>query len=79
VSWRDDRLRWEDVRGELKNILSLELSKRAGITGRPWFAEGASRKHVTRREHFNCLVDAYLPDHPGWRWDEHFGWTAPRK
>ena len=77
TSWRDDA-RWEDVRGKLRNIMSLELSRRNDTYGRPWFVEGASRKHVEREAHFEYLMETYLPDHSGWRWSERRGWTEPR-
>lgn len=79
VSWRD-RSRWEDVRGKIKNILSLELSKRAGCFGRPWFSELASRKRVLDRGHFNYLIETYLNKrHGGWRWTEKHGWAQPKR
>ncbi len=67
VSWRS-RARWQDVTGKLKNILSTALSKRAGVTGRPWFVDGSSRKQVRDREHFEYLMNEYLPDHVGCKW-----------
>ena len=77
VSW-NGAARWGEVRGKIKNILSLELSKRSGETGRRWFAEKASRKHVCERAHFDYLMKKYLFGHSGWRWDEIRGWTMPR-
>ena len=79
VSWRGSE-RWEDVRGKIKNILSLELSKRSREIGRRWFAEKASRKRVKDRGHFDYLIDVYLfKKHGGWRWSEKRGWTEPRR
>jgi hypothetical protein len=46
VSWRDELLAYSKVRGRMKNLTSLDLSRRAGLTGRPWFSDGASRKRV---------------------------------
>jgi hypothetical protein len=77
VSWRD-ATRWEDVRGKIKNIMSLELSKRSGEVGRRWFVEEASRRRVERDAHFDYLKQTYLPDHGGWRYDDERGWTPPR-
>lgn len=77
VSWRDGK-RWRDVRGKIKNILSLELSKRFGTKGRPWFVVGASRKRVKERAHFDYLMVTYIPKkHRGWRWTEKLGWIEP--
>jgi REP element-mobilizing transposase RayT len=72
LSWRG-QARWQDVRGRIRNILSLELSKRQGIKGRPWFSQGASRKRVRNREHFDYLVRRYLPTHSGIKWFEDHG------
>lgn len=80
VSWRDPSLQWSFVRGKIKNILSLELSKRSATVGRRWFVEGASRKRVRDWDHFDYLMVTYLPKrHGGWRWTERAGWIEPRK
>lgn len=79
VSWCDGT-RWQDVRGKIKNILSLELSKRAGTLGRRWFVEGASRKRVIEQGHFDYLMQTYIPKkHGGWRWTEVLGWIEPKR
>lgn len=75
VSWRD-HAPWQDVRGKIKNILSLELSKRQRVKGRPWFSKGASRKNVRNREHFDYLMKQYLPSHSGVAWFEDRGWVT---
>jgi hypothetical protein len=77
VSWRDGT-RWAAVRGKIKNIMSLELSKRSGEVGRRWFVEEASRKRVERDAHFDYLKETYLPDHSGWCYDDARGWRPPR-
>ena len=74
LSWRD-HARWQDLRGKIRNILSLELSKREGVKGRPWFSKGASRKKVRNREHFDYLMREYLPKHNGVKWFEDRGWV----
>ena len=51
VSWADDRS-FTKVRGRIKNLLSLCLSRRAATTGRPWFVQGASRKRVEDEQHY---------------------------
>ena len=73
-----DNARWEDVRGKLKNIMSLELSKHDDTFGRPCFVDGSSRKQVEKNKHFEYLMETYLPDHGGWRWSERRGWMEPR-
>jgi hypothetical protein len=75
VSWRDAALAFGKVRGRIKNLLSLHLSKRAGVTGRPWFSTGSSRKRVEDQNHFNHLMSAYLPRHSGVGWYDDRGWT----
>ena len=75
LSWRDD-VRWQDVRGKIRNILSLELSKLHGVKGKPWFSEGASRKRVRNRKHFDYLMQEYLPKHQGIKWFQDRGWVT---
>jgi hypothetical protein len=62
------------VRGRIKNLLSLDLSRHAGIMGRPWFAEEASRKRVRDLGHLDYLPGEYLPKHGGVQWYEDRGW-----
>ncbi len=73
VSWRTRDL-WKAVRGKIKNLLSLMLSRRSGQIGRPWFSEEASRKRVRDRRHFDYLMNVYLPRHSGLKWFEDRGW-----
>lgn len=70
VSWRNERT-WQQNRASLKKSLTLMLKER--FEDRPWFAENASRKRVTDREHFDYLMDIYLPRHKGWKWREDRG------
>ena len=77
VSWSDQG-RWQDVRGKLRNIMSLEISRRHCSTGRPWFSQGASRKRVRDRKHFEHLVRKYLPRHGGVGWFEDSGWVLEK-
>lgn len=74
VSWLDAALAFERVRGRIKNLLSLDLSRQAGTTGRPWFAGEASRRRVTEDTHLRHLLDEYLPKHRGVQWFEGRGW-----
>jgi hypothetical protein len=75
VSWHDESLPYGKVRGRIKNLMSLDLSRRAGITGRPWFSVGASRKRVNDLRHLRYLLDKYLPNHRGVGWNEDRGWV----
>jgi hypothetical protein len=74
VSWPDEGLAFTRVRGRIKNLLSLDLSRRAGVTGRPWFADGGSRRRVKDEAHLAYLLDVYLPRHGGVQWFEGRGW-----
>ena len=76
VSWKNTT-RWQNVRGKIRNICSLELSKKHQQHGRPWFVEGASRKRVRNRRHFERLMTTYLPNHRGLKWFETRGWIKP--
>jgi len=75
VSWREDLLRVRKIRGRLKNLLALSLSRQAGTTGRPWFSQGASSKRVFGQQHFEYLMNVYLPRHRGWQWFENRAWN----
>jgi hypothetical protein len=57
VSWRDHSRPFRQIRGRIKNLMSLDLSHRAGITGRPWFSTGGSRKRVNDLKLY--LIDIY--------------------
>jgi REP element-mobilizing transposase RayT len=70
VSWSGERT-WEKNRTSLKRALTLSLKERFG--DRPWLCEGASRKQVRDRKHFEYLVVQYLPSHRGWKWCEGRG------
>jgi hypothetical protein len=74
VSWGDESLRFTRVRGRIKNVLSLDLSRRAGVTGRPWFADDSGRKRVKDSRHLEYLMAEYLPRHEGVQWFEGRGW-----
>lgn len=76
VGWSDDR-GYAKVRGRIKNLLSLHLSRLAGTTGRPWFVKESSRKRVKDEEHFEYLLAAYLPKHQGLQWYQRRGWLEP--
>ncbi|MGH7214809.1 MAG: hypothetical protein ACREIT_08595 [Tepidisphaeraceae bacterium] len=76
VSWRD-ATRWQDVCGKIRNIISLQLSKRFNHKGRRWLVEDSSRRRVKDQEHFDYLVEKYIPKHGGWRWIEERGWYSP--
>ena len=57
VSWIDETIGYVKVRRRLKNLLSLDLSRRAGVTGRPWFSTGSSRRQIKDEGHFRHLLD----------------------
>jgi hypothetical protein len=75
MSWQDDALDFRKVRGRIKNLLSLHLSRRVGVTGRPWFSGGSSRRRVEDQKHFDHLMKVYLPRHRGVGWYEGRGWV----
>jgi REP element-mobilizing transposase RayT len=82
VSWKDDRT-WQRMRTGLKQSLARTLNRtpgpRAGLPAamggedderRKWFSDGASRRRVRDRRHFDHLIDEYLPSHRGAFWRE---------
>ncbi|HZL91336.1 MAG TPA: hypothetical protein VFB96_23415, partial [Pirellulaceae bacterium] len=70
VSWKDDRP-WTRLRASIKSSFSRRLSR--DIKRRTWLSENASRRHVEKQDHFDYLVNVYLPDHRGWKWCEGRG------
>ena len=60
---------WEEVQRRLKNLLTLKLNRIHGAPGKRWFTRrrGAPRR-VRNRQHLDCLLDTYFPDHPGIFW-----------
>jgi hypothetical protein len=75
VSWLDAALRFAKVRGRIKNLMSLDLSRRAGTTGRPWFSDESSRRRVKDEAHLAYLLETYMPRHRGVGWYEDRGWV----
>jgi len=85
VSWRDDR-NWNTVRNALKMSLSLRLKRESGQASNTprkemqiKLSRGGSRKRVENREHFDYLMETYLPSHSGLKWFKDRGFVAPRK
>ena len=68
ISWKTF-VSWEKVDQRLKNLLSLKLNRRRGITGKRWFVRRHSAPRCVRnRKHFDYPLTEYLPDHPGIFW-----------
>jgi REP element-mobilizing transposase RayT len=74
ASWNGDTP-WKAVRGKIRKIISLERSKRHEQPGRKWLSTDSSRKKVKDRNHFDHLMQTYLPNHRGLKWFEHRGWV----
>ena len=83
VSWKDDRT-WQRMRTGIKQSLTRALNRtlgpRAGLPAASeskrdqrgkWFSGGASRKRVRDGDHFDHLINEYLPSHRGAFWREH--------
>jgi REP element-mobilizing transposase RayT len=68
VSWADDRP-WMKIRNGLKSSLTRRLNRDVERRVR-WFVDSASRKQVKDDEHFDHLINTYLPSHSGWKWRE---------
>ncbi len=69
-SWRDDRI-GDQLQRSIRSSLSRRLNKEFGK--RTWFVENSSHRRVKTRDHFDHLVQTYIPDHPGWKWDPKKG------
>jgi REP element-mobilizing transposase RayT len=68
VSWPDERP-WLKIRSGLKSSLTRRLNREVQHRDK-WFVENASRKQVKDDDHFDHLVNSYLPSHGGWKWRE---------
>jgi len=70
ASWKDERP-WLKLRNSIKQSLNLRLNKE--FERRTWFVKGASRRHVEEQDHFDYLLNVYLPKHRSWKWSEGRG------
>jgi REP element-mobilizing transposase RayT len=68
VSWPDERP-WLKIRNGLKSSLTRRLNSDVQQRDK-WFVESASRKQVKDDDHFDHLMNTYLPSHGGWKWRE---------
>jgi len=69
VSWRNETPQTEVFR-KLKNLMSRELNRRLTPKRKHWFSRSGSRRRVTDEDHFDYLVNAYLPSHRRLLWSE---------
>ncbi|MEZ6191279.1 MAG: hypothetical protein R3C45_08310 [Phycisphaerales bacterium] len=70
VAWKTTRA-WRRVRAGLQHSLSRRLNQ--GFGKRTWFVAHPSRKRVKDKGHYDYLIQRYLPDHRGWKWDYQRG------
>jgi hypothetical protein len=70
VSWQGNRT-WQQQRTSLKRALTISFKETHG--DRPWLVDGASRKRVRDRKHFDYLIEQHLPSHRGWKRCERRG------
>ena len=68
ISWPDERS-WLKIRTGLKSSLTRRLNRDVRRRDK-WFVENASRKQVKDDDHFEHLMNTYLPSHDGWKWRE---------
>ena len=66
LAWRDVR-RSLRMRSTIKGSITRHLRNEFGAY--QWLSEGGSRKQVKDLEHFDYLVNVYLPRHRGWKWE----------
>lgn len=62
LSWKSVRT-YQSVTRAIKSSLSRRLNEKFGH--RQWFSKGSSRKRVKDRQHFDHLMEKYLPNHRG--------------
>ncbi len=70
AAWDHDRSP-EQLQRSIKWSLSRRLNTAHGK--RPWFGRNGHDRRVRDLDHFLYLRDAYLPSHPGWKWDKRIG------
>ena len=70
ASWPDDRL-FVRLSDGIHQSISRRLKKEH--PRRKWLTKGGSRRQVKNREHFDYLIETYLPSHRGWKWDDARG------
>ncbi|WP_168205474.1 transposase [Bythopirellula goksoeyrii] len=70
VSWQTNRT-WKIVCRQLRGSLSRKLNQE--FERSEWFSKQPSRKRVADRQHFDHLMDVYLPRHSGLKWREGGG------
>jgi hypothetical protein len=74
VSWKHVR-GWMSVRTSLKASLTKRLKTMGDDVS---LSRGGSRKHVEDRDHFEYLMQTYLPRHEGIAWYEDRRWLVQR-
>jgi hypothetical protein len=72
ASWRTHHFP-ATVLAKLKNVLGLLMGKFHEQPGRQWFSEGGKPRPVKGREHFDFLLNEYLPSQGGRLWREGDG------
>ncbi len=79
TSWpNDDERGWLKVRNGLKSSLSRRLTALSTEEERLRLSEGASRKKIHNRRHFDYHMRRYLPKHTGVMWFEDYRqWINP--
>lgn len=71
ISWSDRSKPIARIRQNLKQSLTRQLNER--IRRAQWFSRGGSQKRVSDREHYDYLMNTYLPSHRGLGWFEGQG------
>jgi REP element-mobilizing transposase RayT len=70
-------LSWKHERPPLSVSLAIKTSLTRRLNEkydqRTWFSKGGSRKRVTDQDHFDYLMNVYLPRHRGAAWFEKTG------
>lgn len=70
VSWKSERDR-EKVAKSLRNRITRDLKRLCW--DRNWLVRDCSKQRVKDREHFEHLVNVYLPSHSGLKWNPERG------
>ena len=70
ASWPSERT-WQLVRRQIRGNITRRLNE--VYTRQEWFSKSPSRRRVKDQQHFDYLVNVYLPRHSGLKWREGRG------
>jgi hypothetical protein len=71
LAWADS-VKLSHRRDRLKSSLSRRLNRE--FERQRWLARGGGVTAINKPEHYDYLLNEYLPAHSGWKWQHRKGW-----